>query len=56
MSAQKREAKKNFIAILSDTAEEQRTADRPAEPDRPVSRGLLRRLAAALSRGVSHPG
>jgi hypothetical protein len=52
MSAQKREATKNFIAILSEITEEQRSADRPAKPDRPARRGLLRLLAAALKRDV----
>jgi len=53
MSAQKRETKKNFIAILSETAEEQRAAARPAKADRPVRRGLLGLLAAALNRDVN---
>ena len=44
MSVQKCETKKNFIAILSEAAEEQRAADRPAR------RGFLRLLAAALNR------
>ena len=50
MSAQKREAQKNFIAILSEAAEEQRAADRPVKPDWPARRGFLGRLAAALNR------
>jgi hypothetical protein len=51
MPAQKRDTKKNFIAILSETTEAQRTVERPAKPDRPSRRGLLGRLAAALNRG-----
>jgi len=50
MSAQKCEPKKNFIAILREAAEEQRSADRPIKPDRPARRGLLGLLAAALNR------
>jgi hypothetical protein len=42
--------RKNFIAILSEAAEEQRAADRPVKPDRPARRGFLGRLAAALNR------
>ena len=50
MSAQKREAQKNFIAILSEAADEQRVADRPVKPDRPARRGFLGLLAAVLNR------
>ena len=50
MSAQERETRKNFIAILSEAAEEQRAADRPVKPDWPARRGFLGRLAAALNR------
>ena len=53
MPAQKREAKKNFIAILSETAEAQHAVERPAKPDRPSRRGLLQRLAAALNRDAN---
>ena len=53
MSAQKRETRKNFIAILSETAEEQHAADRPAKPDRPVRRGFFGLMAVALNRSVS---
>jgi hypothetical protein len=53
MSAQKRETKKNFIALLSEATEEQRAADRPAKPSPPVRRGLLGLLAAALHRDVN---
>jgi hypothetical protein len=53
MSAQKRETKKNFIAILSEITEEQRAAERPVKPARPVRRGLLGRLTAALKRDVN---
>jgi hypothetical protein len=51
MPAQKREAKKNFIAILSETTEAPRAVDRPAKPERPLRRGLRGLLAAALNRG-----
>ncbi len=50
MSAQNCETKKNFIAILSEVAEEQRAADRSVKPDRPARRGFLGLLAAALNR------
>jgi hypothetical protein len=50
MSAQKCETRKNFIAILSEAADEQRDADRPVKPDRPARRGFLGLLAAALNR------
>ena len=50
MSAQKCEPKKNFIAILSEVAEEQRPAGRPVKPDRPARRGFLGLMAAALNR------
>jgi hypothetical protein len=52
MPAQKRDTKKNFIAILSETTEAQHAVDRPAKPERPTRRGLLGRLAAALNRDV----
>ncbi len=53
MSAQERESKKNFIAILSDSAEEQRAVESLAKSDRPVSRAFLHLMAALLSRGVN---
>jgi len=53
MSAQKREAQKNFIAILSETVEEQCAAVRLAQPDRPKPLSLLGRLAAALTRDLN---
>jgi hypothetical protein len=53
MSAQERESKRNFIAILSDSAEEQRVVESPAKSDRPVSRALLHLMAAVLNRGVN---
>jgi hypothetical protein len=52
MSAQKREAQKNFIAILSEITDEQRVIERPAKADRPARRGFLGLLAAALNRDV----
>jgi hypothetical protein len=51
MPAQKRDTKKNFIALLSETTEAQHAVERPAKPERPSRRGLLGRLAAALNRG-----
>jgi hypothetical protein len=53
MSAQKREAKKNFIALLSEITEEQQIIERPAKSDRPVRRGLFGLLTAALNRNNS---
>jgi hypothetical protein len=53
MSAQKREAQKNFIAILSETVEEQCAAVRSAQPDQPTPHSLLGRLAAALTRDLN---
>ena len=47
MSAQKRESKKNFIAIVSEINEEQRV-EHAAQPERPARRGLLGLIAAAL--------
>jgi hypothetical protein len=52
MSAQERESKRNFIAILSDNTEEQRAVESLAKSDRPVSRTLLHLMAAVLNRGV----
>ena len=53
MPAQKRDTKKNFIAILSETTEARCAAEQPAKPDRPSRRGLLGRLAAALNRSAN---
>jgi hypothetical protein len=53
MSAQKCEPKKNFIAILSEAAEEQRLAGRPVKPDRLARRGFFGLMAAALNRDVN---
>ena len=52
MSAQKREAQKNFIAILSETVEEQCAMVRSAQPERPTPHSLFGRLAAALTRDL----
>jgi hypothetical protein len=52
MPAQKRETKKNFIAILSKTVEEQCAVVRSAQPDQPTPHSLLGRLAAALTRDL----
>ena len=51
MSAQKRETKKNFIAIVSEAAEERRAVDRPVS-EQPARRGLLGLMAAVLNRDV----
>jgi hypothetical protein len=53
MAAQERESKRNFIAILSDSTEAQRVVESLAKSDRPVSRALLRLMAAVLNRGVN---
>jgi hypothetical protein len=53
MSAQKREAKKNFIALLSEITEEQQITERPAKSDRPLRRGLFGLLTAVLNRNVN---
>ena len=53
MSAQERESKRNFIAILNDNTEEQRAVESLAKSDRPVSRAFLHLMAAVLNRGVS---
>jgi hypothetical protein len=53
MSAQERESKRNFIAILSDSTEEQRAVESFAKSDRPVSRVLLHLMAAVLNRSVN---
>jgi hypothetical protein len=50
MSAQKRETKKNFIAIVSDAAEERHAVGRRANPERPVRRGFLALMASVLNR------
>jgi hypothetical protein len=53
MSAQERESKRNFIAILRDSAEDQRAVESLAKSDRPVSRALFHLMAAVLNRGVN---
>lgn len=50
MSAPEREPKRNFIAILSDNAEEQRAVETPTKSDRLVGRNLLGLMAAVLNR------
>jgi hypothetical protein len=52
MTAQERQSKRNFIAILSDSTEEQRAVELLAKSDRPVSRALLYLMAAVLNRGT----
>jgi hypothetical protein len=52
MSAQKRETKKNFIAIVSDAAEERHAVGRRVNPERPVRRSFLALMAAVLNRDV----
>ena len=52
MPAQQRELKKNFIAILSDRAEEQRAANLPARSGRRMKDYLLGLMAAMLNRDV----
>ncbi len=53
MPAQERASKRNFIAILIDSTEEQRAVESLAKSDRPVSRALLHLMAAVLNRGVN---
>lgn len=50
MSAQERESKRNFIAILSDKTEEQRAVESPTKSDRLVGRTFLGLMAAVLNR------
>jgi hypothetical protein len=45
MPAQKGELRKNFIAILSDSSEEQRAVELPATSDRPVKDYVLGLIA-----------
>ena len=52
MPAQEREAKKNFIAILSDAYERQRDADWLVKRDQFVRRTLLALMASVLNRGM----
>jgi hypothetical protein len=47
-----REARRNFIAILSEAAEEQRDGEPPVRADQPIRRGLFGWIAAALSRDL----
>jgi hypothetical protein len=49
MSAQKGELKKNFIAILSDTGDEQRAVESLAASDRPVKDYVLGLIAVVRS-------
>jgi hypothetical protein len=51
MSAQKRETKKNFIAVLSETAEEQR--ERMVKSEQPARRSIRSLMAAVLNRDVN---
>jgi hypothetical protein len=51
MSAQKHATKKNFIAIVSEAAEE-RHVDRPAKTDQPARRSLLGLMVAVLNRDI----
>jgi hypothetical protein len=51
MSAQKRETKKNFIAVLSETAEEQR--ERMVKSEQPARRSIRSLMAAMLNRDVN---
>jgi hypothetical protein len=50
MPAQDQELKKNYISILSDKTDEQRTVDLLAKPDRHAKDYLLDLVAAVLSR------
>jgi hypothetical protein len=52
MPAQKGELRKNFIAILSDTSEEQRVVESLATFDRPVKDYVLGLIAAV--RNLRH--
>jgi hypothetical protein len=53
MSAQERESKRNFIATLDESTEQQHAVESPAKSDRPIRRVLLRLLVAVLNRGVN---
>jgi hypothetical protein len=53
MSAQERESRRNFIAILDDSTEQQHAVGSPAKSNRPVCRVLLRLLVAVLNRSVN---
>jgi hypothetical protein len=50
MSAQERESKRNFIALLSDNTEEQCAVESPTKSDRLVGRSFLGLMAAVLNR------
>jgi hypothetical protein len=50
MSAQERESKRNFIAILSDKTEEQRAVESPTKSDRLGGRTFLGLMAGVLNR------
>jgi len=53
MTTQEQESKRNFIAILSDSTEEQRAVELLAKSNRPVSRALQYLMAAVLNRGIN---
>ena len=53
MSAQERETKKNFIAIVSETAEEQRATERLTKFDQPARRGFFGLMADVLNRDIN---
>jgi len=50
MAAQKREAGKNYIGLLSDDLETPRGAIRPADSDRPIRNYVLGLMATWLNR------
>ena len=52
MSAQERETKKNFIAIVNDATDERHAIDRPVNPERPVRRTFLGLMAVVLNRDI----
>jgi len=50
MFVQQQDTRRNYIGIVSDTAEEERTADTAARSQPRVVSDLVERLAAALRR------
>jgi hypothetical protein len=52
MPAQQREAKKNYIGIVSDKTDEQRAVDSLPKSDRLAKEYLLSLMAAVLHRDV----
>jgi hypothetical protein len=50
MSAQEREPKKNFIAIISESAEEHRAAEWRMKSEQPIRRRFFGLMAAVLNR------